>query len=235
LFLIVLGPPGAGKGTQAALLAEKWGLAHIATGDMFREVMRSGSELGRQAKAYYDRGELVPDELTIRMLLERLAQPDCAFAQTGAPRQEPVRARPGGCVLDGFPRNLEQARALDSALAERGQAVDRVAYIRVGEEELMGRLGGRWTCRQCGAVYHQRNNPPAAAGRCDQCGGELHQRSDDRPETVRHRLAVYFRDTAPVVEYYRQRGKLVEVNGEQDIEAVSRALAQALEPATSAR
>jgi adenylate kinase len=219
MFLILLGPPGAGKGTQAAFLAEARGLAHIATGDMFREAMRSGSEVGQQAKAYYDRGELVPDELTIRMLLERLAQPDCA----------------GGCMLDGFPRNLEQAKALDSALAERGQAVDQVAYIRVGEEELIERLGGRWTCRRCGAVYHQQNSPPATAGRCDQCGGELYQRSDDQPETVRRRLTVYFRDTAPLVEYYRQRGKLAEVDGGQDIEAVSRALMDALEPSTSAR
>jgi adenylate kinase len=218
MFLILLGPPGAGKGTQAALLAEARGLAHIATGDMFREAMRSGSEVGQQAKAYVDRGELVPDELTIRMLLERLTQPDCA----------------SGCMLDGFPRNLEQAKALDAALAERGQAVNHVAYIRVSEGELMERLGGRWTCRQCGAVYHQRNSPPATAGRCDQCGGDLYQRSDDEPETVRRRLTVYFRDTAPLVEYYRQRGKLVEVDGEQGIEPVSRALLDALESSMSA-
>ena len=212
MFLILLGPPGAGKGTQAVVLAEKRGLAHIATGDMFREAMRSGSELGQQAKAYVDRGELVPDELTIRMLLERLAQPDCAR----------------GCVLDGFPRNLDQAKALDAALAERRQAVNTAVYIRVGEEDLIERLGGRWTCRQCGAVYHQRNNPPATAGRCDQCGGELYQRSDDQPETIRRRLGVYFRETAPVVEYYRQEGKLLEADGEQDIEAVGRSLAEAL-------
>jgi len=219
MFLILLGPPGAGKGTQAALLAEARGLAHIATGDMFREAMRSGSEVGQQAKAYVDRGELVPDEITIRMLLERLTQPDCA----------------SGCMLDGFPRNLEQAKALDAALAERGQAVDHVAYIRVSEEELTERLGGRWTCRQCGAVYHQLNSPPATAGRCDQCGGELYQRSDDQPETIRRRLTVYFRDTAPLVEYYRQRGKLIEVDGEQGIEAVGRALLNALESSMSAR
>jgi len=219
MFLILLGPPGAGKGTQAALLAEARSLAHIATGDMFREAMRSGSEVGQQAKAYVDRGELVPDELTIRMLLERLTQPDCA----------------GGCMLDGFPRNLEQAKALDAALTERGQAVDHVAYIRVSEEELTERLGGRWTCRQCGAVYHQRNSPPATAGRCDQCGGELYQRSDDQPETIRRRLTVYFRDTAPLVEYYRQRGKLMEVDGQQGIEAVGRALLNALESSMSAR
>jgi adenylate kinase len=219
MFLILLGPPGAGKGTQAALLAEARSLAHIATGDMFREAMRSGSEVGQQAKAYMDRGELVPDEITIRMLLERLTQPDCA----------------GGCMLDGFPRNLEQAKALDTALTERGQAVDYVAYIRVSEEELTERLGGRWTCRQCGAVYHQRNSPPATAGRCDQCGGELYQRSDDQPETIRRRLTVYFRDTAPLVEYYRQRGKLIEVDGQQGIEAVGRALLNALESSMSAR
>jgi adenylate kinase len=219
MFLILLGPPGAGKGTQAAFLAEARGLAHIATGDMFREAMRSGSEVGQQAKAYVDRGELVPNEITIRMLLERLSQPDSA----------------SGCMLDGFPRTLEQAKALDSALAERGQGVDQVAYIRVGEEELIERLGGRWTCRQCGAVYHQRNSPPKTAGRCDQCGGELYQRTDDQPETVRRRLTVYFRDTEPLVEYYRQRGKLVEVDGGQGIEAVGRALVDALEPSTSAR
>jgi adenylate kinase len=219
MFLILLGPPGAGKGTQAALLAQAGDLAHIATGDMFREAMRSGSEVGQQAKAYVDRGELVPDEITVRMLLERLTQPDCA----------------GGCMLDGFPRTLEQAKALDSALAGRGQAVDQVAYIRVGEEELIERLGGRWTCRQCGAVYHQRNSPPKTAGRCDQCGGELYQRSDDQPETVRRRLTVYFRDTEPLVEYYRQRGKLVEVDGGQGIEAVGGALLKGLGPSTPAR
>jgi adenylate kinase len=219
MFLILVGPPGAGKGTQAAFLAETWKLAHIATGDMFREAMRSGTEVGNQAKAYYDRGELVPDELTIKMLLERLAQPDCAR----------------GCLLDGFPRNLEQAKALDAALSQRGQAVDQVAYIRVGEEELVQRLGGRWTCRGCGAVYHERYSPPAAAGKCDQCGGELYQRSDDQPETVRRRLTVYFRDTAPLVEYYREGSKLAEVDGEQGIEAVGRALKEALEPSTLAR
>jgi adenylate kinase len=219
MFLILLGPPGAGKGTQAALLVETWKLAHIATGDMFREAMRSGSEVGQQAKAYYDRGELVPDELTIRMLLERIAQPDCAR----------------GCLLDGFPRNLDQAKALDAALSKRSQAVDHAAYIRVGEEELVQRLSGRWTCRGCGAVYHERYSPPKTAGRCDQCGGELYQRTDDQPETVRRRLGVYFRDTAPLVEYYRHEGKLVEVDGGQSIEVVGRALKEALEPSTASR
>jgi len=219
MFLILLGPPGAGKGTQAALLVETWNLAHIATGDMFREAMRSGGEVGQQAKAYYDRGELVPDELTIRMLLERISQPDCGR----------------GCLLDGFPRNLDQAKALDAALSKRSQAVDHAAYIRVGEEELVQRLSGRWTCRGCGAVYHEQYSPPKTAGRCDGCGGELYQRTDDQPDTVRRRLGVYFRDTAPLVEYYRHEGKLVEVDGGQSIEAVGRALKEALEPSTASR
>jgi len=214
VFLILLGPPGAGKGTQAALLAEKWGLAHLASGDLFREAIRSDGELGRKVKEYYDRGELVPDELTIDMFLERLSRPDCAQ----------------GAVLDGFPRNREQAQALDQALAASGLAIDGAAYIRVGEEELLARLGGRWTCRSCEAIYHQRHNPPRRAGVCDQCGGELYQRSDDLPETVRRRLAVYLEQTSPLIEYYRSQGKLVEVDGESGVEAVRTALDASLAP-----
>ena len=214
MFLLLLGPPGAGKGTQAALLAERWGLAHIASGDLFREAMRSGGELGRRIKEYYDRGELVPDELTIDMFLERLGRPDCAR----------------GAVLDGFPRNRDQAEALDRALAARGLALERAASIEVDENEVLARLGGRWTCRTCGAIYHERNSPPRRAGACDQCGGELYQRSDDQPETVRRRLAVYQEQTAPLIDYYRSQGKLLEVDGEGDVEAVSRALSEALAP-----
>jgi adenylate kinase len=211
LYLILLGPPGAGKGTQAAIMAAKTGLAHIATGDLFREAIREGTELGKQAKVYYDRGELVPDQLTIRMLLERLERPDCEK----------------GCLLDGFPRTLEQARALDEALKESGQAIDKVIHIKVGEQEVVARLGGRWVCRQCGAIYHEQHSPPRLEGRCDKCSGELYQRDDDKPETVRNRLAVYNQQTAPLIEYYAQAGKLVEVDGEQGADSVGQGLLKA--------
>jgi adenylate kinase len=211
LILILLGPPGAGKGTQAALVSRQAGVAHVATGDLFRENIRNQTELGKQAKAYVDRGELVPDQLTVRMLLDRLDRPDTQK----------------GVLLDGFPRTVDQAKALDDALKGRDQAVDKVLYINVGEEEVIARLGGRWTCRQCGAVYHQVFSPPKTPGRCDQCGGELYQRDDDKPETVRNRLSVYTQQTAPLVDYYRQAGKLLEVNGEQNAEAVGKDLLKA--------
>ena len=211
MILILLGPPGAGKGTQAALVSQQAGVAHVATGDLFRENIRNQTELGKQAKAYVDRGELVPDQLTVRMLLDRLDRPDTQK----------------GVLLDGFPRTVDQAKALDAALKGRGQAVDKVLYINVGEELVIARLGGRWTCRQCGAVYHQVFSPPKTPGRCDQCGGELYQRDDDKPETVRNRLSVYNQQTAPLVDYYRQAGKLLEVNGEQDAEAVGKDLLKA--------
>lgn len=214
MFLVLLGPPGAGKGTQADLLAETWGLAHIASGDLFREVMREGGELGQEIREYYDRGELVPDELTIEMFLERLSRQDCAR----------------GAILDGFPRNREQAEALDKALDTRGLSIGAVAHIRVADEEILSRLGGRWTCRSCGTIYHERHNPPAKRGRCDQCGGELYQRSDDQPETVGRRLVVYTEQTAPLIEYYRSQGKLLEVDGHGDAESVNEALVEVLEP-----
>lgn len=210
--MVLVGAPGAGKGTQAAFIAEKTGLAHITTGELFRENIRQGSELGRKAKPFYDAGQLVPDELTIGMLLERISRDDCA----------------GGCMLDGFPRNLEQAHALDEALAQRGMAVGKALYIKVSPEELLARLAGRWTCGRCGAVYRQRHYAPKQAGVCDQCGGSLYQREDDKPEVARQRLDVYFQNTAPLVEYYRGRGKLIEVEGEQDVEAVGRDLLAAL-------
>jgi adenylate kinase len=211
LILILLGPPGAGKGTQAALVSQQAGVAHVATGDLFRENIRNETELGKQAKTFVDRGALVPDELTVRMLLDRLDRPDTQK----------------GVLLDGFPRTVDQARALDGALKGRGQAVDKVLYINVGEEEVIARLGGRWTCRQCGAVYHQVFSPPKTPGRCDKCGGELYQRDDDKPETVRNRLSVYTQQTAPLVDYYRQAGKLLEVNGEQNAAAVGKDLLKA--------
>jgi adenylate kinase len=215
LYIILFGPPGAGKGTQAAILAEKTGFVHITTGELFREAIRQETELGKQAKPYYDRGQLVPDQLTIAMLLERLSEGDCAR----------------GCLLDGFPRTPEQATALDEALAHEGKAIDKVLYIQVPDDELLSRLSGRWNCRQCGSVYHQRFQPPRQAGRCDQCGGELYQREDDTPETARRRLGVYFRQTAPLIDYYQARGKLAEVDGDKAVEEVAEHLLAAIEGA----
>ena len=211
MILILLGPPGAGKGTQAVNIAKESGLVHVATGDLFRENIRNQTDLGKRAKVFVDRGELVPDEITVGMLLDRLDRPDTQK----------------GVLLDGFPRTTDQAHALDEALKERGQAVDKVLYINVGEEEVVRRLAGRWTCRQCGAVYHQVFSPPKEQGKCDQCGGELYQRDDDKPETVRNRLAVYTQQTAPLIDYYRRQSKLLEVNGEQEAGAVGRDLLKA--------
>jgi adenylate kinase len=213
LYVILFGAPGVGKGTQAAILAEKTGLVHITTGELFREAIRQETELGKQAKVYYDQGQLVPDHLTIAMLLERLSQGDCA----------------GGCILDGFPRTLEQASALDEALAREGRAIDKVVYIQAPQDELLSRLSGRWNCRQCGSVYHERFQPPREAGRCDQCGGELYQREDDKPETARRRLEVYAQQTAPLIDYYRERDKLVEIDGHKSVEEVAENLLAAVE------
>lgn len=200
-----MGAPGSGKGTQAGSISRKLGIAHIATGDLFREAVGRGDELGQQAKSYMDRGLLVPDEITIRMLLGRIGQDDCR----------------NGYILDGFPRTLEQARALDRALGDKGEAVDVVLYFRVSTEELVRRLSGRLICRECQAPYHPIASPPRVAGRCDRCGGELYQRVDDSPDTVRKRLEVYFAETASVIDHYREAGKLVEVDGEGEIEQVS--------------
>jgi adenylate kinase len=213
LDVILFGAPGAGKGTQAAILAEKTGLVHITTGELFREAIRQETELGKQAKPYYDGGQLVPDRLTIAMLLERLSQGDCAR----------------GAILDGFPRTLDQATALDEALAQEGRAIDKVIYIQVPEDDLLGRLSGRWNCRQCSSVYHERFQPPRQAGRCDQCGGELYQRDDDKPETVRRRLEVYLQQTAPLIDYYQAKGKLVEIDGGKLVDEVAKGLLAAVE------
>ena len=194
------------------MLTEALSVPHVASGDLFRSALQQKTPLGREAKEYIDQGLLVPDEVTIAMIRERLALPDCRE----------------GVILDGFPRTLEQAKALDAALAEEGQAIDKVLYIKVPNEELVARLSGRWICRDCQVVYHTITNPPEQAGRCDACGGKLYQRSDDRPETVRRRLEVYFEQTMPLIEYYAERGVLTEVNGDQSIAQVQTALIEAL-------
>lgn len=217
--IVLLGAPGAGKGTQAELLAEHLHIPHIATGDLFREALRSDTPLGREAKAYMDRGELVPDAVTIAMVRERLAAEDSRE----------------GAILDGFPRTVEQARALDEVLAEKGQKVDLVAFIRVRPEELLKRLSGRWTCPACGSVYHTLYNPPRQPGVCDVCGAQLYQRPDDRPETQARRIEVYLAQTTPLIEFYRQRSVLVEIDGEREIAQVQEDLRRAVDEKRQAR
>lgn len=213
MYVILIGAPGAGKGTQAALLVEALGLPHVASGDLFRENLQNETPLGVQAKSYMDRGELVPDDVTIAMVRERLSRPDCE----------------AGVILDGFPRTVAQAIALDKMLAEEGKAIDLVPYIRVSEETLVARLAGRWICGQCQTPYHPLANPPRQARMCDECGGQLYQRDDDKPETVRKRLEVYFAQTMPVIEHYRQQGLLIEVEGEGSIEEVQAGLLKAIQ------
>ena len=212
MYIVFLGAPGAGKGTQAAVVAEKLGLAHVATGDMFREAQARGTKLGLEAKAYMEKGDLVPNEIPIGMLVEKIAAPEC--------RQ--------GAIFDGFPRNREQAEALDGALAGQDKSVDEVVYIKVSEEELLQRLGGRWICRDCQAPYHMVNSPPRLAGKCDRCGGDLYQRPDDAAETVRDRLRVYFEQTAPLIDYYTRAGKLLEVDGEGSVDEIRERILAAL-------
>lgn len=212
MYVILLGPPGAGKGTQAVTLAQRLRLAHVASGDLFREALAQGTELGLLAKSYMERGALVPDEVTTAMVMERLSKPDCAR----------------GAVLDGFPRTIEQAKALDKALAERDKAVDKVLYINVSEDELLRRLSGRWICRKCQATFHEASRPPARAGVCDACEGELYQRPDDTVETAKRRLEVYFDQTAPLIAYYREAKKLIEINGGQLIPEVQNDMVRAL-------
>jgi adenylate kinase len=204
-FIVLLGPPASGKGTQAARLREALGLPHVASGDLFRENLKNETELGLKAKVYMDRGELVPDDVTIGMVMGRLNRPDCA----------------GGALFDGFPRTIAQAEALDQALAERGHRISVVPYIAVPDEVLVERVSGRRLCRVCGEAYHVKFNPPKRPGVCDNDGGELYQRGDDKPETVRKRLQVYWEQTSPLIDYYRDRGMLVEVNGDQPIDAVA--------------
>ncbi len=210
--IVLLGPPGAGKGTQAQLVAEKLGLVHISSGNLFREHLHKNSALGQQARVYIDRGELVPDDLTISMVRERLSLEDC---QTGA-------------LLDGFPRTPAQAEALVDVLANLDGGVSSVPYISVPTEVLIARLSGRWTCKEAGHIYHELHNPPRKAGICDYDGSELYQREDDKAETVKRRIQVYLNQTEPLIEYYRDRGLLVEVEGDQPINEVTESLLKAL-------
>ncbi len=211
--LILLGAPGAGKGTQAKMISEKYGIPQIATGDMLREAVAKGTELGKKAKEYMDRGELVPDEIVIGIVKERLQQPDCEK----------------GFILDGFPRTLAQAEALDEMLKELGKEIDAVINISVPEEEVVKRIAYRRTCRNCGAVYHLIYNPPKNDERCDKCGGELYQRDDDKEETVRERFKVYRERTEPLIDYYRKKGLLYDVDGTKDINGVFEEIVKILE------
>lgn len=210
MCIIFLGAPGAGKGTQAMRVAQELGLVHIASGDLFRQAVSRGDELGLKVKNYMEKGMLVPDEVTIGMILEKVSQSR------------------GGIILDGFPRNLGQAEALDEAFRKRNKIIDKVVYIKVPETELVRRLSGRWLCRNCQMPYNRQSSPPKVWNRCDRCGGELYQRPDDRPETVKKRLKIYFNETAPLVEYYRQRDKLLEIDGEGSVEKVTRRIIQNL-------
>jgi len=210
--LLFLGPPGAGKGTQARELAREWGVPHVATGDMLREAMAAGGALGREARQYYDRGELVPDDVILRMVAERFRQPDAAQ----------------GFILDGFPRTIAQADGLAAMLQSLGQTLDGVVYFDVSEPELVRRLTGRRLCRQCQTPFHVVSAPPRRAGVCDRCGGELYQRVDDTEATVRNRLDVYARQTAPLLDYYRRRGLLRTVSGEGAVEKIRQALREAV-------
>lgn len=205
MVILFLGAPGAGKGTQAALISKKLGIPHISTGDIFREAVSLGTELGKKAKEYMDRGELVPDEIVIGIVKERISQDDCK----------------NGFVLDGFPRTVAQAEALDAVLQEMGMKIDHVFNVEVSEDEVVRRLTGRRTCKSCGAVYHVEFNPPKEQGACDSCGSELYQRDDDREETVRNRMRVYQEKTAPLIDYYSGKGVLRNIMGEAPVEKVT--------------
>jgi adenylate kinase len=212
MYIIMLGAPGAGKGTQADILSQEMDLPNIASGDLFRQALEERTEIGLLAKSYMNKGELVPDEITIKMILERMNQPDCA----------------SGCLLDGFPRTLHQARVLDEALKEQGKTIDKAIYIEVPNSELVKRLSGRRLCRVCQTPYHIISSPPETPGKCDKCGGELYQRSDDREETVKDRLNIFFAQTFPILDYYKKQNKLIRVNGNLGIQDVAREIISAL-------
>ena len=202
--IILMGPPGAGKGTQAEKLVEVYQIPHISTGDMFRKAQKDGTELGLKAKSYMEQGQLVPDEVTVGIVKERLAEDDCK----------------DGFLLDGFPRTVQQADALDGILKELGMTLDRVVNIEVDKAFLVDRLTGRRVCRACGATFHVTNKAPKVEGVCDKCGGELYKRNDDKIETVSNRLDVYAAQTAPLIEYYQSKGIMSSIDGSQSMEKV---------------
>jgi adenylate kinase len=211
-FIVLIGPPGSGKGTQAQIIKDRLELPHVATGDLFRYNLKNNTELGLLAKHYMDAGELVPDEVTIRMVEDRLSREDCAK----------------GAILDGFPRNLKQAVALDEMLAAYG-GVTVAPLFEVEDDVVVDRISGRRVCRNCGAVYHVTFNPPKQAGVCDLCGGELYQRDDDRPETVKNRLYVYYKQTGPIIGYYFCRGIIENIDAMQPMEKVTEELLAVLD------
>ncbi len=211
--IVMLGAPGAGKGTQAEMISAKYGIPHISTGDIFRANIKNGTELGKKAKAYMDEGKLVPDALTVELLLDRVAADDCT----------------NGYVLDGFPRTIPQADVLTEALAEKGEKVDYAVNVDVPDENIVHRMSGRRACLNCGATYHIEHIPPKTEGICDKCGHELVQRDDDKPETVQNRLNVYHAQTQPLIEYYEKAGVLRNVDGTQDMEKVFSDIVKLLE------
>jgi len=206
--IIMLGAPGAGKGTQAKMIADKYGVPHVSTGDIFRANIKNGTELGMEAKKYMDQGLLVPDELTVKILLDRVSQPDCK----------------NGYVLDGFPRTIPQAEVLDKALAELGESVDYAIDVDVPDENIVKRMSGRRACVSCGATYHVVHVPPKKEGICDRCGSELILRDDDKPETVKNRLDVYHKQTQPLIDFYTKKGVLKTVDGTVDMQDVFKAI-----------
>ena len=206
--IIMLGAPGAGKGTQAKMIADKYGVPHVSTGDIFRANIKNGTELGMEAKKYMDQGLLVPDELTVKILLDRVSQPDCK----------------NGYVLDGFPRTIPQAEVLDKALAELGESIDYAIDVDVPDENIVKRMSGRRACVSCGATYHVVHVPPKKEGICDRCGSELIPRDDDKPETVKNRLDVYHKQTQPLIDFYTKKGVLKTVDGTVDMQDVFKAI-----------
>ena len=211
-FIVLLGPPGVGKGTQAKILSKKTGLAHISSGDLFRENLNKQTELGKLAQTYMTKGELVPDDVTVAMVKDRLTRPDSK----------------AGAILDGFPRTPAQADALEAMLHEFDGHVDIVPFIKAGDDVLVERLTGRWTCRAEGHVFNSKTNPPKVAGKCNFDGSELYQRDDDKEETVKNRIKVYLKQTSPLIDYYRDHGKLIEIDGTQSIDQVTEDLMDAV-------